>query len=118
VKLEDDDPPPCIDFVSILGLPSWRERLSLPEHSVLGSVDILPLPATLSHAKGGCHWGVGLEVSSSGGMSFAVGSDRFVQDSGLSQGNILRFRYLGGGHFSVYVWSNLWCRAIMPSDLM
>jgi hypothetical protein len=50
--LEDDDPPPRLHFVSILGLPGWRERLSLPEHSCLGSVDILPLPVTLSHAKG------------------------------------------------------------------
>jgi hypothetical protein len=105
-------------LVSILGLPSWRERLSLPEHSGLGSVDILPLPVTLSHAKGRRGWSVGLKVSSSGRMSFAAGWDRFVDDSGLSQGNILRFCYLGCGHFSVYVWNNLWCQVIMPPDLM
>jgi hypothetical protein len=51
-------------------------------------------------------------------MSFAAGWDRFVHDSGLSQGNIFQFRYLGGVHFYVYVWNNLWCRVIMPPDLM
>jgi hypothetical protein len=116
--MEDDDPLPCFDFVAILGLPGWRERLSLPERSGLGSVDILPRLVTLSHAKGKRGWNVGLEVSPSGRMSFAAGWGRFVHDSGLSQCNILRFRYLGGGHFSVYVWNILWCRVIMSPDLM
>jgi hypothetical protein len=76
VKLEDDDPLPRIDFISILGMPCWRERLSLPERSGLGLVDILTLPVTLSHAKVRRSWSVGLEVSSSGRMSFAAGWDR------------------------------------------
>jgi hypothetical protein len=51
-------------------------------------------------------------------MFFFAGWDRFVHDSGLLQGNILRFRYLGDGHFSVDVWNNLWCRVTMSPDLM
>jgi hypothetical protein len=113
VKSEDVDPLPRIDFISILGASNWSRELSLHKHSGLGSVDLLPLLVTLTHARGRRNWCVELKVS-----SFAAGWDRFVHDSGLLHGNILQFRYLGDGHFSVSVWNNLWCRVTMSPDLM
>jgi hypothetical protein len=118
VKLEGCDPPTFVDFISILSAPDWKERLSLPEHSGLGSVDILPLLVILSHAKGGRGWCLEVEISSSGSMSFTTDWDRFIHDNGLLYGNILRFCFLGDGRFLVYVWNNLWCRVTMPPGLM
>jgi hypothetical protein len=72
-KLEDGVPPSYIDFISILNAPDWKERLALPQRSILGAADILPPLVILSHAKGRRDWSVELEISSSGNVSFTSG---------------------------------------------